>query len=286
MNENLTLEGWEDEEYKSFVDKFKRKKTTDDCYTPENVYNAIAGWVAREYGLDQACFVRPFWPGGDYRRERYRPEAVVVDNPPFSILAEIVAHYAQTGRRFFLFAPTLTLFSSSSSCAALPCGVKITYKNGANVNTSFLTNLEPEDVQVRTVPELYQIVKRENDRNEKAATKELPKYNYPDEVLTAAAAYRLCKYGVAFTVRRGECLRIGAMDAQRPAGKSIFGSGYLLSTHAAAERAAAERAAAERAAAERAAAENWTLSMREREMIRWLDEKNSFKPFEVADSAL
>ena len=122
--------------------------------------------------------------------------------------------------------------------------------------------------------------------NEKAATKELPKYNYPDEVLTAAAAYRLCKYGVAFTVRRGECLRIGAMDAQKPAGKSIFGSGYLLSSHAAAERAAAERAAAERAAAERAAAENWTLSMREREMIRWLDEKNSFKPFEVADSAL
>ena len=281
MNENLTLEGWEDEEYKSFVDKFKRKKTTDDCYTPENVYDAIAGWVAREYGLDPAHFVRPFWPGGDYRRERYQPEAVVVDNPPFSILAEIVAFYAETGRRFFLFAPTLTLFSSSSSCAALPCGVKITYKNGANVNTSFLTNLEPEDVQVRTVPELYQIVKRENDRNEKAATKELPKYNYPDEVLTAAAAYRLCKYGVAFTVRRGECLRIGAMDAQRPAGKSIFGSGYLLSTHAAAERAAAERAAAERAAAE-----NWTLSMREREMIRWMDEKNSFKPFEVADSAL
>ena len=286
MNENLTIEGWEDEEYKSFVDKFKRKKTTDDCYTPENVYNAIAGWVAREYGLDPADFVRPFWPGGDYRREPYAPEAVVVDNPPFSILAEIVAFYAETGRRFFLFAPTLTLFSSSSSCAALPCGVKITYKNGANVNTSFLTNLEPEDVQVRTVPELYQIVKRENDKNEKAATKELPKYNYPDEVLTAAAAYRLCKYGVAFTVRRGECLRIGAMDAQRPSGKGIFGSGYLLSSHTAAERAAAERAAAERAAAERAAAENWTLSMREREMIRWLDEKNSFKPFDVADSAL
>ena len=274
MNENLTLEGWEDEEYKSFVDKFKRKKTTDDCYTPENVYNAIADWVAREYGIDPAYFVRPFWPGSDYRRETYATKAVVVDNPPFSILSEIVAFYAETGRRFFLFAPTLTLFSSS--CAALPCGVKITYKNGANVNTSFLTNLEPEDVQVRTVPELYQIVKRENDRNEKAATKELPKYNYPDEVLTAAAAYRLCKYGVAFTVRRGECLRIGAMDAQRPSGKSIFGSGYLLSSHAAAERAAAERVAAE----------NWTLSMREREMIRWLDEKNGFKPFDVADSAL
>ena len=134
----------------------------------------------------------------------------------------------------------------------------MTYANKAEVNTSFLTNLEPEEVQIRTVPELYQIVRRENDKNIKAETKELPKYNYPDEVLTAAAAYRLCKYGVALTVRRDECLRIPAMDAQRRTGKSIFGSGYLLNT---------------RAAAERAAAENWQLSAREREMIRYLDER-------------
>ena len=259
--ENLLIEGWEDEEYKAFVDKFKAKKTTDDCYTPENVYEAIAGWVSREYGVEREHFVRPFYPGGDYQRFDYAPGAVVVDNPPFSILAEIVAHYAQTGRRFFLFAPTLTLFSSSSSsssCAALPCGVQITYENGAEVNTSFLTNLEPPDVQIRTVPELFQIVRIENDRNKKANTKELPKYIYPDEVLTAAAAYRLCKYGVAFTVRRGECLRIPAMDAQRRTGKSIFGSGYLLSTRAAAERAAAER---------------WELSAREKDMIAYLDER-------------
>ena len=268
MSENIVMDGWEDDEYKAFVEKFKKKKTTDDCYTPPNIYDAIADWVAREYGLRRADFVRPFFPGGDYQRFDYPPGAVVVDNPPFSILAEIVAWYVGRGMRFFLFAPTLTLFSSSSSCAALPCGVKITYENKAEVNTSFLTNLEPQDVQVRTVPELYQIVKRENDRNLKNETKELPKYIYPDEVLTAAAAYRLCKYGVALTVRRGECLRIPAMDAQRKAGKSIFGSGYLLST-----RAAAERAAAERAAAERAAAERWELSTREREMIRYLDER-------------
>ena len=257
-NENLMIEGWEDDEYKAFVDKFKRKKTTDDCYTPPNIYDAIAGWVAAEYGIERARFVRPFWPGGDYQRFSYEPGAVVVDNPPFSILAEIVGWYAERGIRFFLFAPTLTLFSSSSSCAALPCGVQITYENGAVVNTSFLTNLEPEAVQVRTVPELYRIVKRENDKNEKDGKKELPKYIYPDEVLTAAAAYRLCKYGVSLTVRRDECLRIPAMDAQRRSGKSIFGSGYLLSTRAAAERAAAER---------------WELSMRERDMIAYLDEK-------------
>ena len=29
------------QEYFDFVEKFKPKKTTDDCYTPENVYEAI-----------------------------------------------------------------------------------------------------------------------------------------------------------------------------------------------------------------------------------------------------
>ena len=267
------MEGWEDDEYKAFVEKFKRKKTTDDCYTPPNVYAAIAGWVAREYQLRAADFVRPFYPGGDYRRFYYPDGCVVVDNPPFSLLAEIVAWYTRQGLRFFLFAPTLTLFSSSSSsCAALPCGVQITYDNGAQVNTSFLTNLEPDDIQVRTVPELYRLVKAADDENRTAATVELPKYVYPDCVLTAAAAYRLCKYGVAYTLRRGECLRIPALDAQRREGKSVFGSGYLLSS-----RAAAERAAAERAAAERAAATFWQLSAREKAMIEYLDGKEAAK---------
>ena len=278
--ENYKIEGWEDEEYKVFVAKFKAKKTTDDCYTPPNIYDAIAGWVAAEYGIERARFVRPFWPGGDYQRFSYEPGAVVVDNPPFSILAEIVGWYAERGIRFFLFAPTLTLFSSSSSsssCAALPCGVQITYDNGAQVNTSFLTNLEPDDIQVRTVPELYRLVKAADDETRKAAAVELPKYVYPDCVLTAAAAYRLSKYGVAYTLRRGECLRIPALDAQRREGKSVFGSGFLLSSRAAAERAAAERAAAERAAAERAAATFWQLSAREKAMIEYLDEKEAAK---------
>ena len=269
-------EGLDEEspEYQAFVDKFKPKKTTDDCYTPEPVYDAIADFVAVEYGIERTRFVRPFWPGGDYKAFDYAPDAVVVDNPPFSILAEIVAWYAERGIRFFLFAPTLTLFSSSSSssCAAIPCGVQITYENGAYVNTSFLSNLEPEDVRIHTMPRLYEAVKAANDANLAETRKELPKYVYPDEVLTAAAAYRLCKYGQELVFTQAETERIGALDAQKESDASIFGSGYLLSSRAAAERAAAERAAAERAAAERAAAEHWQLSEREREIIARMDQ--------------
>ena len=256
----------EDPEYQAFVDKFKPKKTTDDCYTPPLVYDAVADFVAQRYGLDRADFVRPFQPGGDYQSADYRPEQIVVDNPPFSILSEIVAWYAERGIRFFLFAPTLTLFSSSSSsCTALPVGVAVTYENGANVNTSFLTNLEPEDVRVVLLPELYQSVKDANARNLAENKKDLPKYIYPDEVLTAAAAAKLCKYGQALTLRTCDTEYVRTLDAQKESGASIYGSGYLLS-----ERAAAERAAAERAAAERAAAERWALSDREREIVRRL----------------
>ena len=252
------------EEYEAFVEKFEPKKTTDDCYTPPIVYEAIAEWVAKEYNLKKENFVRPFYPGGDYQKEKYKATNVVVDNPPFSILAEILNYYKEQGVKFFLFAPTLTLFSSSSSCA-LPCGVTVTYENGANVNTSFLTNLEDENLRFRTCPTLYKVVQKANDEWLKEQKKELPKYIYPDEVVTSANIARFSKYGVNFKALKSETVGVSALDAQKEVGKTIYGKGYLLS-----EKAAAEKAAAEKAAAEKAAAERWELSERERAIVKSL----------------
>lgn len=103
------------DEYNDFVDKFKEKKTTDDCYTPDNVYEAVADFVAAEYGVKREDMVRPFFPGGDYRSEKYPEGCCVVDNPPFSILAEIQRFYQERGIPFFLFGPTLTIFFGRSS---------------------------------------------------------------------------------------------------------------------------------------------------------------------------
>ena len=36
--------------YEEFVDKFKSEKTTGDCYTPPEVYDAVLAWVRDEYG--------------------------------------------------------------------------------------------------------------------------------------------------------------------------------------------------------------------------------------------
>ena len=117
------------ETYDQFVDKFKPKLTTDDCYTPAAVYDAVAGWVAKEYKLDQSDFVRPFWPGGDYESYDYPDGCVVVDNPPFSILSKIVRFYDSRKIRFFLWAPSLTLFGlrSAGDFAFLPVSVSVTY---------------------------------------------------------------------------------------------------------------------------------------------------------------
>ena len=88
------------------MDKFKPKLTTDDCYTPEPVYQAVKDWACREYGIDPDTVVRPFWPGGDYQAFDYPDGCTVIDNPPFSILSEIKQWYMQSGIRFFLFAPS------------------------------------------------------------------------------------------------------------------------------------------------------------------------------------
>ena len=50
-------------EYKEFEDKFKPKKTTDDCYTPNNIYETVADYVATRFKVDRNKFVRPFYPG-------------------------------------------------------------------------------------------------------------------------------------------------------------------------------------------------------------------------------
>jgi len=91
--------------YEEFVEKFKPKKTTDDCYTPPEIYEVIKDWVCKRYNIDPGNVIRPFWPGGDYEKDEYLPGCVVVDNPPFSILKNICEFYLERGIPFFLFAP-------------------------------------------------------------------------------------------------------------------------------------------------------------------------------------
>ena len=239
------------EEYNEFLDKFEELKTTDDCYTPENIYEVIAEWVAKEYNLSRKTFIRPFYPGGDYQKENYTGK-VVVDNPPFSILSEIEEWYNEHGVKYFLFSPHVSNFPSKRKCCAVCVGVGITYENGAKVNTSFVTNLE--SFAARTAPSLYKVVDEQNKENTKG--RELPNYEYPPNVVTAAMLCYLSKYGQDFRLEHKDATeKIGYLDCQKELDKGIFGGGFLIS---------------EKAAAEKAAAMVWELSERELEIIRGL----------------
>lgn len=277
--EELDYDSHEDDndEYNNFVDKFKAKKTTDDCYTPANVYDAVADYVVQRYGVDRAAFVRPFYPGGDYRSQRYPDGCVVVDNPPFSIESEILDFYIERGIRFFLFCPTLTGMQAlrgdrrGKLCFMLT-GAKMTFENGANINTSFFTNMET-DSAVRIDHDLWKMVNDANEANERAAHDHHPKYRYPMAVITGKD-YKLAQFGQRLSIPWAECEFIRELDAQKDSGAAVFGGGLLISERLAAERSEAEKRAEKMI--EVSMAEDspnvfaWTLSDREREIVRRL----------------
>lgn len=257
------------ETYEEFVDKFKPKKTTDDCYTPEIVYKAVSDWVSNEYDLNACDFVRPFYPGGDFEHFDYENK-IVVDNPPFSILSKIIDFYLANNVKFLLFAPTLTLFSyGKKNITLIPLNVTITYENGANVATSFITNLENPDVQIYGSKTLYDAVKNANDINVKSMTKQLPKYQYPNNVVTISRIAKISKY-IDVKIPRSQLHFVRVLDGQKKYKKTIYGSGFLCSDEIEQEIKAKEIKAKEMNIDE--SEFYWQLSDREKEIIKNLDE--------------
>ena len=249
------------QQYREFVDKFKPRHTSDDTHTPPNVYEAVLSWAERRYGFDRAKVVRPFFPGGDYAHADYPADSIVLDNPPFSILSQIVRFYLEREIPFFLFAPSLTCIGHARhlGCAAVFSDSDITFDNGAVVRVAFLTSLEGPDVVAVSVPDLGDAIEVCETENRKVGKRHVTPLALPNELLTGARMQYLAGHHVPLTVRRSEAVFVRKLD-NYPCG--IYGGGFLLS-----ERAAAERAAAERAAAERAAAHRVELSEREKELI-------------------
>ena len=170
--------------YEQFVEKFKQKKTKDDCYTPQEVYEIVKRYFVKKYDLDEHKIVRPFWPGYDYEKFDYPKDCIVLDNPPFSIITKIVKFYEEKGIKYILFAPALTFFNiNKGKSKYLVCRASITYENGAKVSTSFVTNLG--DYKVETIWDLKKQIEDlfKNPRR---------KINFPDFVISGARM-KLCQ---------------------------------------------------------------------------------------------
>lgn len=222
----------------------------------------MLAYVGEIYPLEGCKVERPFYPGGDYEAEieKYDERTVVVDNPPFSILAKIARNYIANGVKFFLFAPQLTSLNFGiMPVSVLTTDANVIYENGANVNTAFITNLFPEPI-ISTCPRLRSMIV---DAQASIEKKTLPKYDYPRNVLNIARISRIASQGVDFTIRRNDCAFIRALDSQRKKGKVIFGSGFLISDDKAKEMSEALEEAREPVTV-------WELSEGEIEIIKQL----------------
>lgn len=253
----------ETKEYIEFVEKFKPKKTTDDCYTPDNIYDVVADYVAEYYHKDKSKFVRPFYPGGDYENYNYPDDCVVVDNPPFSIVTKIAKFYNARKIDYFIFAPGLTCFNIPAQIVCT--NFSIVYDNSACVNTSFVTNMDK--YAVRSAPELYNRLKKANEDNLKQNKKQLVKNAYPNNVVMSSMIQQYSKYGVEFYLTEKECAKVQKLDCS----KRLFGYGFLISKKAAERKTDADRKAADRKAAEKKQRCKLSLSEREKAIIAQLE---------------
>jgi len=225
------------DDYDGFVDKFEAKKTTDDCYTPPDVYDLILKYVASIFELEDKKIIRPFLPNGDYINVNYSVDCVIIDNPPFSLLAEIVKFYNSQNIKFFLFAPHMTLLGYVPYCSCVVAGCDIVYDNGAKVKTSFLTNMFDE-TKVVTSSKLYFAFK--NLQIEKSKASSRPVYKYPDTVCTVSSLSYFIQRGFDIEINNCDFEFIRRLDSQKQQKKGIFGSGLLLSEAKAKEAKAKE----------------------------------------------
>lgn len=198
------------------------------------------------------------------------PGAVVLDNPPFSCLAKIVRFYAERQIPYFLFAPGLTALGLTRHGAGIVyADSRITYHNGAVVNTAFATSYGSNVVE--TAPDLGEAIKA---AQRKGRTIKRTVYQYPPNLLTTQGVLALARNGVPYVLPRREAVFIRALDAMRAEKKEAFGGALLISDRAAACKTAAEKTFANPDTATKI----WDLSARERQIVKELNSKDNERP--------
>lgn len=213
-------------DYESFMAKFAEgnAKTTDDCYTPKDVYEAVVEYVGTICDMNGKIILRPFYPGGDYFNAYYPEDGIVIDNPPFSMFTKIVRFFTAQGIPFFLFGPGMTIASCCKYCTAVIVAEQITFENGAQIRCNFASNLYG-DTMITTAPLLGDLLAScpsQKPRNP------LPSFEYPEEVLSVSDMQTIARNGEVFSVSRSEAVIIKDLDLHPKRG-GLFGDHFLLS---------------------------------------------------------
>lgn len=226
-------------DYEGYIAKFQNKeKTTDDTYTPPDIYEAVLDYVRSIYPMEGKEILRPFYPGGDYEHAEYPEDGVVIDNPPFSIFTKICKFYSERDIPIFIFGPGLTIFSCLKYCSVVVIAPQIEFNNGAKVKCNFATNLIG-DTLVTISPELSTAIAACPSQIQKV---NLSKFRYPQELLSVSDLQTMAKGNLPISVNRDEAVIVSNLD-NHPKKGGLFGN-HLLISEAAAVKAAAVKAAA------------------------------------------
>ena len=247
-------------DYESYIAKFRdNPKTTDDTYTPSDVYDAILKYVGEVYDMTDKVILRPFYPGGDYENAEYPENGVVIDNPPFSIFTNIVKFYSQRSVPFFLFGPGLTIMSCCKYCTAVIVANQITFENGAFVRCNFATNLMGDAIAVASA-RLSSYLDACPSQKQKV---NLPSYAYPEEIVSTSDLQTIARGDEEFYIYRSSSRIVKDLDLHPKKG-GLFGD-HLLTAKAKAKATAKAKAKA-------TATIHIRLSKRERAIVEELDE--------------
>lgn len=211
------------DEYFEWIKKFERKHTTDECLTPPKVYDRVKNYVVEFFSLENCTIERPFYPNGNYKEaaEKYDAHTVVIDNPPFSKMAEIIKFYNDKHIRYFLFAHAKTalgLVKHGASVWFAPAN--IIFDNGARVSVSFITNMEACQC-IRTVPQLLFLQKTQQKTNN----------NYPPDLFIFSHFETICRHGLEIKVPCDASMVRTEYNDPQAGRKKIYGAGIQLPTN-------------------------------------------------------
>lgn len=130
------------EQFYERITNANKPRSSDEIYTPPRIMEIVEHYVETKFNVSRETMCRPFYPGGDYQHYDYTGK-VVVDNPPFSMKAEVLRFYVKEGVPFFLFCDKRTCFESMNDLGVgfVLFRRNITYAPKVEIPTAFVTNL-------------------------------------------------------------------------------------------------------------------------------------------------
>ena len=207
------------------------EKTTDDCYTPQPVYDAVLGWLRENADIEGREIVRPFWPGGDYEHYDYPDGCVVVDNPPFSIFTQVCRFFQSRNISFFSVRAASDVAQSGRHELD-----RHSVRRSGDIRKQgmrrYVVCQQPfGDIRIMTAPDLLARIK--NAAKTKRRLMDLPKYIYPDNVVSAAL---LGKYPLTSNSRCGRQNVEGSANSITRKGEVFMEADISLSDKATARK--------------------------------------------------